>query len=38
MHMHMQVELKCLEGLGYRLGPYFAHNALTEAPPCCDIY
>ncbi|EFJ44061.1 hypothetical protein VOLCADRAFT_95762 [Volvox carteri f. nagariensis] len=32
------VELKCLEGLGYRLGPYFVHNMLDDEPPCCDVY
>ncbi|GLC74531.1 hypothetical protein PLESTF_001524100 [Pleodorina starrii] len=32
------VELKCLEGLGYRLGPYFIHNLLEDEPPCCDLY
>ncbi|GIM07886.1 hypothetical protein Vretimale_11920, partial [Volvox reticuliferus] len=32
------VELKCLEGLGYRLGPYFLHNLMEDEPPCCSLY
>ncbi|KAG2487628.1 hypothetical protein HYH03_013767 [Edaphochlamys debaryana] len=32
------VELKCLEGLGYRLGPFFSHCTLADEPPCCDTY
>ncbi|PNH10991.1 hypothetical protein TSOC_002206 [Tetrabaena socialis] len=32
-----EVEAKCLEGLRYRLGPYFLENALDDEPLCCDV-
>ncbi|KXZ53170.1 hypothetical protein GPECTOR_7g1062 [Gonium pectorale] len=32
------VELKCLEGLKYRLGPFFYEDELNGEPACCDIY
>ena len=36
LHTFLQVESKCLEGLGWRLGPYFLHDELDGLDDGCE--